>query len=176
MQSWCRTWPHNGSSLIRAKQKLLRKHKGACKSSWSQIGSLKSFTLTIPWNLAKPVKISPGIIARLHLTDRKAVRRVKGGTSAVLLQSGLDGNWWADFLECFTYLRNIQDLSSDGKNTVRETFWETILKALLFRLVHWLSITLFLRKTNQESINLERKVLPGLFFGYALYTGGIWKG
>ena len=25
-----------------------------------------------------------------------------------------------------------------------------------FRLVHWLSITLFLRKTSQESINLER--------------------
>ena len=26
-----------------------KKHKGACKSSWSQIGNLKSFTLTIPW-------------------------------------------------------------------------------------------------------------------------------
>ena len=34
-------------------------------------GNQKSFTLTIPWNLAKPVKISPGIIARLHHTDRK---------------------------------------------------------------------------------------------------------
>ena len=34
MQSWCRTWPPNGSSRIRAKQKLLRKHKGGCKSSW----------------------------------------------------------------------------------------------------------------------------------------------
>ena len=41
MQSWCRTWPPNGSSRIRAKQKLLRKHKGACKSSWSRTGSLK---------------------------------------------------------------------------------------------------------------------------------------
>ena len=50
MQSWCRTWPPNGSSRIRAKQKLLRKHKGACKSSWIQIGNRKSFTLTIPWN------------------------------------------------------------------------------------------------------------------------------
>ena len=45
-----------------------------------------------------------------------------------------------------------------------------------FLLVHWLSITLFLRKTSQESINLEKKVLPGLFLGYALYAGGIWKG
>ena len=48
MQSSCRILPPNGSSRIRAKQKLLRKHKGACKSSWSQRGSLKSFTLTIP--------------------------------------------------------------------------------------------------------------------------------
>ena len=45
--SWCRTWPPNGSSRIRAKQKLLRKRRRACKSSWSRIGSLKSFTLTI---------------------------------------------------------------------------------------------------------------------------------
>ena len=66
MQSWCRTWPPNGSSRIRAKQKLLRKHTGACKSSWSQIGSLKSFTMTIPWNLAKPVKIFPVIFVRRH--------------------------------------------------------------------------------------------------------------
>ena len=53
------------------KQRLQRKHKGACKSSWSQIGSLKSFTLTIPWILARPVKIFPGIIVRRHHTDRK---------------------------------------------------------------------------------------------------------
>ena len=71
MQSWCRTWPPNGSRRIRAKQKLLWKHKGACKSSWSQIASLKSFAMTIPWNSAKPVKIFPGIIARLHHTDQK---------------------------------------------------------------------------------------------------------
>ena len=70
MQSWCRTWPPNGSSHIRAKQKLLRKHKGVCKSSWSRQGNQKSFTLTIPWNFAKLVKIFPGIIVRQHHTDR----------------------------------------------------------------------------------------------------------
>ena len=31
----------------------------------------KSFTLTIPWNWAKLVKIFPGIIARLHHIDRR---------------------------------------------------------------------------------------------------------
>ena len=56
---------------IRAKPKLLKKHKGACTTSWSRTGSFKSSTLTIPWNLAKLVNIFPGIIARLHHTDRR---------------------------------------------------------------------------------------------------------
>ena len=34
-------------------------------------GSLMSFTLRINWNLAKPVKIFPGIIVRRHHTDQK---------------------------------------------------------------------------------------------------------
>ena len=44
----------------------------------------------------------------------RAVRRVKEGTSAVLLQSGLNESWWADSMECYTYLRNVTDLLSDG--------------------------------------------------------------
>ena len=45
----------------------------------------------------------------------RAVRRVKEGTSAVLLQSGLNESWWADSMKCNTYLRNVTDLLSDGK-------------------------------------------------------------
>ena len=52
----------------------------------------------------------------------RAVRRVKEGTSAVLLQSGLDENWWADSMECHTYLRNMQDLLSDGKTPYERRF------------------------------------------------------
>ena len=63
-----------------------------------------------------------------------------------------------------------------GRRPMKDVFGNH-LKDRLFRLVHWLSITLKLRRTSQESINLERKVLPGLFLGYALYAGGgIWKG
>ena len=128
MQSWRRTWPPNGSSRIRAKQKLLRKHRGACKSSWSPIGSLKSLTLTNPWNSAKLVKIFPKIIARRHHRSEtngiaeRAVRRVKEGTSAVLLQSGLNESWWADSMECYTYLRNVTNLLSDGKTPYERRF------------------------------------------------------
>ena len=52
----------------------------------------------------------------------RAVRRVKEGTSAVLLQSGLNENWWADFMECYTYLRNVTDLLSDGKTPYERCF------------------------------------------------------
>ena len=56
----------------------------------------------------------------------RAVRRVKEGTSPVLLQSGLDEKWWADSIECFSYLRNIQDLLSDGKTPYERRFGDTV--------------------------------------------------
>ena len=40
------------------------------RAQWS-FGADKSFTLTIPWNWAKPLKIFPGIIVRQHHTDQK---------------------------------------------------------------------------------------------------------
>ena len=52
----------------------------------------------------------------------RAVRRVKEGTSAVLLQSGLNEIWWADSMECYTYLRNVTDLLSDGKTPYERRF------------------------------------------------------
>ena len=54
----------------------------------------------------------------------RAVRKVKEGTSAVLLQSGLDENWCARSMECCTFLRNIQDLLSDGKTPSKRRFGE----------------------------------------------------
>ena len=46
----------------------------------------------------------------------RAVRRVKEGTSAVLLQSGPNESWWADSMESYTYLRD----------ALWKTFWATI--------------------------------------------------
>ena len=56
----------------------------------------------------------------------RAVRSVKEGTSAVLLQSGLNENWSAESMECYTYLRNVLDLLSDGKTLYERRFWATI--------------------------------------------------
>ena len=71
----------------------------------------------------------------------RAVRRVKEGTSAVLLQSGLNESWWADSMECYTYLRSIQDLLSDGKTPNERSFGKPC-EGRSFLVVHRLSITL----------------------------------
>ena len=52
----------------------------------------------------------------------RAVRRVEEGTSAVLLQSGLNESWWADSMEWYTYLRNVTDLLSVGKTPYERRF------------------------------------------------------
>ena len=55
----------------------------------------------------------------------RAVRRVKEGTSAVLLQSGLDEKWWSDSMEHYCDLRNVQDLLADGKTPCERRFGES---------------------------------------------------
>ena len=128
------------------------------------------------------MKISPGIIARLHHTDQRQmgllkeqVRRVKEGTCAVLLQSGLNESWWADFMECYTYLRNVTDLLSDGKTLYERRFGQPFKGPIIpfGSLVEYHTIT---AKDQSRIHQFGKKVLPGLFLGYALYAGGIWKG
>ena len=78
----------------------------------------------------------------------RAVRSVKEGTSAVLLQSGLDENWWADSMECYTYLRDVTDLLSDLKTPYAKRFGEPC-KRPIIPFGYWLSVTISLRKTSQ---------------------------
>ena len=105
----------------------------------------------------------------------RAVRRVKEGTSAVLLQSGLNESWCADSMECFTYLRNVTDLLSDGKTPYERRFGQPFKGPIIpvGSLVEYHSIT---AKDQSRIHQFGKKLLPGLFFGYALNAGGIWKG
>ena len=103
------------------------------------------------------------------------MRRVKEGTSAVLLQSGLNESWWADSMECYTYLRNVTDLLSDGKTPYERRFGQPFKGPIIpfGSLVEYHPIT----AKDQSCIHqFGKKVLPGLFLGYALYAGRIWKG
>ena len=94
---------------------------------------------------------------------------MKEGTSAVLLQSGLDENWWADSTECCTYLRNIQVLSSKGKTPCERRFGEPFKEPIIpfGSLVEYYSIS---AKDQSRIHQFGKKVLAGLFLGYALYT------
>ena len=105
----------------------------------------------------------------------RAVRRVKEGTSAVLLQSGLNESWRADSMECYTYLRNVKDLLSDGKTPYERRFGQPFKGPIIpfGSLVEYHPIT---EKDQSRIHQFEKKVLPGLFLGYALYAGRIWKG
>ena len=105
----------------------------------------------------------------------RAVRRVKEGTSAVLLQSGLNESWSADSMECYTYLRNVTDLLSDGKTPYERRFGKPFKGPIIpfGSLVEYHPIT---AKDQSRIHQFGKIVLPGLFLGYALYAGGIWKG
>ena len=100
---------------------------------------------------------------------------MKEGTSAVLLQSGLDENWWADSMECYSCLRNIQDLFSDGKTPHERRLGELLNGSIIpfGLLVEYHPIS---AKDQSRIHQFGKKVLPGLFLGYALYAMRIWKG
>ena len=100
----------------------------------------------------------------------RAVRRVKAGTSAVLLQPGLNESWWADSMECYTYLRNVTDLLSDGKTSYERRFGQPFKGPIIpfGSLVEYHPIA---AKDQSRIHQFGKKVLPGLFLGYALYAG-----
>ena len=90
-----------------------------------------------------------------------AVRRIKEGTSAVLLQSGLVKEWWADSKECYCFLRNVQDLLADGKTPYERRFGEPFKgpKIPFGAMIEHHPIS------TRDQSRL-----------YALIAGGIWKG
>ena len=78
-------------------------------------------------------------------------------------------------MECNTYLRNVQDLVSDGKTPYERCFGQPFKGPTIpfGSLVEYYPIT---AKDQSRIHQLGKKVLPGLFLGYALYAVRIWKG
>ena len=170
MQSWCRTWPPNGSSRIRAKQKLLRKHKGACKSSWIQIGNRKSFTLTIPWNFRQSLWRS--FLESLYVDTTQVGNKWccwESSTeserrhlcSVVAIRSGwkLVGRFYGMLLLSAKPSRSLvwwerHPMKGDSEYHSKDQW---------FRLAWSSNITLFLPKTCRDCIS-------------SLHAGGIWEG
>ena len=161
--SWYKIWQLNGFKLIRAKPKLLRKQKRACKKFLEPNGKpIVIYTDNffefgkacedLSWNHCTPTPHR----SETNGIAEKTVRRIKEGKSAVLLQSGLDEKWWADSMDSYCYLRNIQDLLSDGKTPYGRRFGVPF-HGPVIPFGAMVEYHLFLRKTNRDYINLAQK-------------------
>ena len=78
-------------------------------------------------------------------------------------------------MECNTYLRNVTDLLSGGKTPYEIRFGKPFKGPIIpfGSLVEYHPVS---AKDQSRIHQFGKKVLPGLFLGYALYAGGIWKG
>ena len=108
-------------------------------SVWAKLGlgqtrfwpksAMTDLTQTTHWNFVKGCEdlswnhctSTPQRSETRGIAER-AVRRVQEGMSVVLLQSGLDEKWWADSMECYCFLQNVQDLLSDVKTLYKMRF------------------------------------------------------
>ena len=105
----------------------------------------------------------------------REVHRIEEGTSAVLLQSGFDEKWWADSMECYCYLRHIQDLLADGRTPYETRFGEPF-KRPIIPFGSSVEYHPFPRIISQESINLERTCSLESSSDMYCTRKGIWKG
>ena len=78
-------------------------------------------------------------------------------------------------MECYCYLRNIQDLLSGGKTPYERRFGEPFKGPIIpfGSLVEYYPIS---AKDQSRVHHFGKDVLPGLLLGYALYAEGFWKG
>ena len=85
---------------------------------------------------------------------------------------GEGGGEGADSMECNTYLRNVQDLLSDGKTPNERRFGQPFEGPIIpfGSLVEYCPIC---AKDQSRIHQFGKKVQPGLFLGYALYAGRI---
>ena len=77
-------------------------------------------------------------------------------------------------MECYTYLRNVTDLLSDGKTPYERRSGQPF-NGLIIPFVSLVVYHPITAKDQSRIHQFGKKVLPGLFLGYALYAGEIWK-
>ena len=78
-------------------------------------------------------------------------------------------------MECHCYLRNIQDLLSDGKTPYERRFGKPF-NGPIFPFGAMVEYHPISAKDLSRLHQFGPTVLPGFFLGYVLSAGGIWKG
>ena len=94
----------------------------------------------------------------------REVRRIKECTSLVLLQSGLDNEWWADSWNVIAICENILDKLSDGKTQYERWFGMPLDGPVIpfGAMVEYHPIS---AKDISRLHQFGAKVLPGIFLG-----------
>ena len=160
---WCvslfKILPLNGFSPIRAKQRQeteesLRKFlepsqnpKVSCTDNYLEIVKICG---DLSWNH----RTSTPRRSDTNVTAERAVGRVKEGTSAVLLQSGLDEKWWADSMVLLS--AKCPGPLGRWENAIRKTIWRTDNGAMAE--YHPIS-----PRDQSRLHQFGKKVLPGIF-------------
>ena len=106
--------PLSGYNLIRAKQRLHRRRKRSLRKFLEPSQKPKVVHINNSLEFGKSCeelswnhRTSTPHRSETNGVAERAVRRVKEGTSAVLLQQGLDEKWWADSVECYCYFSSV---------------------------------------------------------------------
>ena len=87
--------------------------------------------------------------------------------------AGLGEKWWAASMECYWYLRNVQDLLA-GTTLYERRFGEPKRGPVIpFGAVVEYHIS---ARDKSRLHQVGKKNLPGMFLGYVLTAGSIWKG
>ena len=164
-------------------EKNFSRDKKEFKKVSSRRKSRKSFIQTIHWNLSNSVKIFHGNIVLPHLIDlrrmglpKERYEECKKGRLLYCCNQAWMKNGGPILWNVTAICEKFKISCLMGRHLGKGGSGYH-LKAQCFVVGQWLNITLFLLKTSQESIHqFGKKVLPGLFLGYALYAGRIWKG
>ena len=103
------------------------------------------------------------------------MRTVKEGTSAALIQSGLDDAWWPQAMACYCFLKAVVDILDDNKTAFERRLGSSFSGPLI---PFGAEIT-YLPITDKDKSRLHHfgsKVLSGIFLGYEQQEGGGWSG
>ena len=87
----------------------------------------------------------------------------------------MDEQWWADFLKCCCFLRNVQDLLADEKTPYERRFGEPLKGPIVpfGAVVEYHPIS---TRDQSRFDQFGKKGLAVIFLGHELTAGGIWKG
>ena len=116
---WRGTRSHHSVDITRVKTELHRRRRRIFMEVFRAVAEAKSYSYGRLWRI-----IMEAISHRLETWNcRTSCTSNKRRDISVLLQSGLNEEWWSDSMKCFYYLQNVQNLLANGKSQIWTKIW-----------------------------------------------------